>query len=129
MDKKGLDGEDRKLVDTHPIAGAYYLKQYWPGVSDPVCRIVKEHHERLDGSGYPNGLRNGEIYPLSMIVAAVEVYTALLEYRPYRDRSFTKAEALVELERQGFPGEVVRVLAGVGEVVVGKIVGSRRQKR
>ncbi|SHJ15061.1 hypothetical protein [Desulfofundulus thermosubterraneus] len=57
---------------------------------------------------------------------AVEVYTALLEHRPYRDRSFTKAEVLAELERQGFPGEVVHVLAGVGEVVAGKIARSRK---
>ncbi|WP_313885040.1 HD domain-containing phosphohydrolase [Desulfofundulus sp. TPOSR] len=90
---------------------------------DPVCRVVREHHERPDGSGYPNGLKDGDIYPLSVIVAAVEVYTALLEHRPYRDKSFTRAEALAELEKQGFSGEVVRVLAGISKVAVGKAVG------
>jgi putative nucleotidyltransferase with HDIG domain len=123
VDKKGLDIEDRKLANAHPIAGAYYLRQYWPEVPELVCRIVIEHHERPDGSGYPNGLKDGEIHPLSVTVAAVEVFTALLEHRPYRDRSFTRAEALAELERQGFPEEVVRVLAGMKEIAMGKVVG------
>ncbi|RKO66405.1 HD domain-containing protein [Desulfofundulus salinus] len=123
VSKTRLSDDDRKLVNAHPIAGEYYLREYWPDVPDPVCRIVREHHERPDGSGYPNGLRNGDIHPLSVIVAAVEVYTALLEHRPYRDKSFTRAEALAELERQGFPGEVVRVLAGISKVAVGKAVG------
>ncbi|AEG15963.1 metal dependent phosphohydrolase [Desulfofundulus kuznetsovii DSM 6115] len=123
VSKARLSDDDRKLVNAHPIAGEYYLREYWPDVPDPVCRIVREHHERPDGSGYPNGLKDGDIHPLSVIVAAVEVYTALLEHRPYRDRSFTKSEALAELEKQGFSGEVVRVLAGISKVAVGKAVG------
>jgi HD-GYP domain-containing protein (c-di-GMP phosphodiesterase class II) len=125
-DKRGMNIEDRKLANTHPIAGAYYLRQYWPEVPELVCRMVKEHHERPDGSGYPNGLKDVDIHPLSLIVAAVEMFTALTEHRPYRDKSFTRAEALIELERQGFPGDLIRMLAGVGEVVTGKIVGRRK---
>lgn len=123
VSKTRLSDDDRKLVKVHPITGEYYLREYWPDMPDPVCRVVREHHERPDGSGYPNGLKNREIHPLSVIVAVVEVFTALLEHRTYRDRSFTKAEALAELKRQEFPGEVIRVLAGVGEVVIGKVVG------
>jgi HD-GYP domain-containing protein (c-di-GMP phosphodiesterase class II) len=117
--KTRLSDDDRKLVNAHPIAGEYYLREYWPDVPGPVCRVVREHHERPDGSGYPNGLKDGDIYPLSVIVAAVEVYTALLEHRPYRNKSFTRVEALAELEKQGFSREVIRVLAGIGEVVEG----------
>ncbi|MCS5697180.1 HD-GYP domain-containing protein [Desulfofundulus thermocisternus] len=123
VSKARLSDDDRKLVNAHPIAGEYYLREYWPDVPGPVRRVVREHHERPDGSGYPNGLKDGDIYPLSVIVAAVEVFTALLEHRPYRDRSFTRAEALAELERQGFPEEVIRVLAGIKEMRVGKAVG------
>ncbi|MGB9804964.1 HD-GYP domain-containing protein, partial [Desulfofundulus sp.] len=111
VSKARLSDDDRKLVNAHPVVGEYYLREYWPDVPDPVCRVIREHHERPGGSGYPNGLKDGDIHPLSLIVAAVEVFTALLEHRPYRDRSFTKAQALVELERQGFLGEVVGVLA------------------
>ncbi|SHE96878.1 HD domain-containing protein [Desulfofundulus australicus DSM 11792] len=123
VSKAHLSDDDRKLVNVHPITGEYYLRKYWPDVPDPVCRAIREHHERPDGSGYPAGLKGGEVHPLSVIVATVEVYTALLEHRPYRDKSFTRAEALAELEKQGLPGEVVRVLAGISEVVVGKTVG------
>ncbi|RKO68021.1 HD domain-containing protein [Desulfofundulus salinus] len=123
LDKRELGEEDRRLVHVHPIAGVYYIREHWPDAPELVCRIVKEHHERPDGSGYPNGLKDGDIHPLSVIVAAVEVFMALIEHRPYRDKSFTRAEALAELERQGFPGEVVRVLADIREVVVGKVVG------
>ncbi|MQL51046.1 HD domain-containing protein [Desulfofundulus thermobenzoicus] len=123
VSKARLNNDDRKLVNAHPIAGEYYLREYWPDVPDTVCRIVREHHERADGDGYPNGLKDGQIHPLSVIVAAVEVFTALTEHRPYRDRSFTRAEALAELERQGFPGKVVRVLAGIKEMAVGRVVG------
>ena len=55
-------------------------------------------------------MKDGEIHQLSLIVASVEVFTALTEHRPYRDRSFTRTEALVELERQGCPEEVIRSL-------------------
>ncbi|HHW42518.1 hypothetical protein GFC01_08815 [Desulfofundulus thermobenzoicus] len=94
-------------------------RKHWPDAPDLLCRIVREHHERADGYGYPNGLKKGDIRPLSLIVAAVEVYTALLEHRPYRDKSFTRAEALVELERQGFSGDVDNVLAGLSLLLWG----------
>jgi len=55
-------------------------------------------------------------------VAAVEVFTALLEHRPYRDKSFTRAEALVELERQGFSGDVIGALAEMKIVAVGRVI-------
>lgn len=113
IDKLHLDDTDLKLVRAHPIAGAYYLREHWPDVPELVCRIVKEHHERVDGSGYPNGLKGNEVNSLSVIVAAVEVFTALLEHRPYRDRSFTRGEALMELDRQGFPREIIGVLEGL----------------
>ncbi|WP_078060465.1 HD-GYP domain-containing protein [Desulfotomaculum copahuensis] len=123
VDKAGLDDNDRKLVQAHPVAGEYYLREHWPDAPELVCRIVKEHHERADGSGYPCGLKGGEIHPLSLIVGAVEVFTALLEHRPYRDKSFTRAEALMELERQGFSGDVVAALAGMKIMAVGRVVG------
>lgn len=122
IDKSFLDDDDMKLVKTHPITGEYYLRQHWPQAPELVCRIVKEHHERADGFGYPCGLKADEISPLSMIVAAVEVFTALLEYRPYRRKRFTQVEALAELEKQGFSGEVIEVLAENKIVAAGKVV-------
>ena len=111
VSKRNINDNDYKLIHTHPISGEYFLREYWPEVPVEVCRIVKEHHERLDGSGYPNGLIDKEISTLSAIVSAVEVFTALLEKRPYRKRSFNLHEVLAELENQLFPRKIIDVLA------------------
>src|SRR5204862_6889724 len=49
-----------------------------------VRPIVRHHHERLDGSGYPDGLRNGQVPLLAQIVGVVDVFDALTTERPYR---------------------------------------------
>lgn len=74
VDKKGpLDEEERFLVNLHPRGGWDLLAGHdlvWP-----TARIVAlQHHERWDGSGYPSGLREQEIHPLSRIVAVANVY-------------------------------------------------------
>ena len=51
-----------------------------------VIGIVRYHHERLDGSGYPDGLRGREIPLLARITAVADVYDALVSDRPYRAR-------------------------------------------
>ena len=65
-----------------------------PVVGDALCAglrslnqvrpIVRHHHERLDGSGYPDGLRNGQVPLLAQIVGVVDVFDALTTERPYR---------------------------------------------
>ena len=116
INKPYLNDDDYQLVRIHPTIGEYYLRQYWPEAPDEVCRIVKEHHERVDGSGYPNGLKHNDISPLSLIVATVEVFTALIENRPYRSKCFTYNEALAELEKQLFPKKIIDILMNVKSV-------------
>jgi putative two-component system response regulator len=83
-----LDATETRVMREHPVvgdalcAGLRSLKAVRP--------IVRHHHERLDGSGYPDGLKNGEIPLLAQIVAVVDVFDALTTERPYRpplDRS------------------------------------------
>ena len=50
----------------------------------PVADIVLQHHERLDGSGYPAGLKKGNIMLESMILAVADVIEAMSSHRPYR---------------------------------------------
>jgi putative two-component system response regulator len=64
-----------------------------------VRPIVRHHHERLDGSGYPDGLRGGEIPHLAQIVGVVDVYDALTTWRPYRGPVSITA-ALEQLEKE-----------------------------
>lgn len=50
----------------------------------PVAEIVRQHHERIDGSGYPRGLKNEEIMLEARILAAADVVEAVSSHRPYR---------------------------------------------
>ncbi len=71
-----------EMIKMHPEIGYKILKDIdfpWP-----VAEIVYEHHERLDGSGYPRGLKNGEILFEARILAVADVVEAMSSHRPYR---------------------------------------------
>jgi putative two-component system response regulator len=83
------------LIKTHPRAGSDILKDIefpWP-----VARMVLEHHERMDGSGYPGGIRGRETLEESRILALADVVEAISSHRPYRPALGLKA-ALAEIE-------------------------------
>ena len=70
------------LIKTHPASGYNILKDIefpWP-----IARIILEHHERIDGSGYPNGLQGEQILLESRIIAIADVVEAISSHRPYR---------------------------------------------
>src|SRR4030042_3644975 len=70
------------IIKTHPEAGYNVLKEIefpWP-----VGRIVLQHHERLDGSGYPQGLKKEGIVLEAKILAVADVVEAMASDRPYR---------------------------------------------
>jgi HD-GYP domain-containing protein (c-di-GMP phosphodiesterase class II) len=97
LHKEGaLDAEEWAAVRRHPADGARLLL----GVSSPpgVCRVVAEHHERLDGGGYPAGLRGDEIDFNARVVAVADAFDAMTSERPYRSAAGFEAAA-AELER------------------------------
>jgi len=70
------------LVKNHPVYSYEIIKEVespWP-----LADIVHQHHERIDGSGYPKGLKNGDILIESRILAVADVVEAMMSYRPYR---------------------------------------------
>ena len=70
------------LVKIHPQTGFDILKNIdfqWP-----IAQIVLQHHERQDGSGYPNGLMGDDILPEAKILAVSDVVEAMTSHRPYR---------------------------------------------
>jgi PAS domain S-box-containing protein/putative nucleotidyltransferase with HDIG domain len=77
-----LTETEYSLIKTHPQVG-YEILQH---IDFPrsVAQIVQEHHERIDGSGYPQGLRNGEILFESRILAVADVVEAMSAHRPNR---------------------------------------------
>lgn len=74
---------ERLVVKAHPAVGAVHLAE--SGITDPVIlRAVMEHHERVDGSGYPYGKVGAELSPLGKLLAVADAYVALREARPWR---------------------------------------------
>src|SRR5882724_690811 len=86
-----LSPAEYSKIMIHPVVGADILSN----VEFPyeVVPIVKHHHERFDGSGYPNGLRGEEIPFGARLLTVVDCYDALTTNRPYRS-SYGRAEAL-----------------------------------
>jgi putative nucleotidyltransferase with HDIG domain len=83
-------------IQRHPEAGAEMLRHV--GVDGDVAAAVGAHHERMDGLGYPRGLRGDEIPPLARIVAVAEVYDTLTAGTTYRP-PMSSFQALNELRR------------------------------
>ncbi|MCD4701013.1 MAG: PAS domain S-box protein [Candidatus Aegiribacteria sp.] len=89
-----LSDIEYELIKTHPQAGLEILKSIsfpWP-----VGKIVLQHQERMDGSGYPNGLKGDEICLEARILGVVDVVEAMCSHRPYRS-SRGKEKALEEI--------------------------------
>lgn len=77
-----LSDVEYALIKAHPAAGARILESIrfpWP-----VADIIRQHHERLDGSGYPLGLAGDAILPEARILAVADVVEAMATHRPYR---------------------------------------------
>ena len=73
------------LVKTHAFFGYHLLSHYSKNVSQHVLNATLQHHERTDGSGYPQGLKGTEIDPYARIMAILDVYEAMTSARSYRD--------------------------------------------
>jgi putative nucleotidyltransferase with HDIG domain len=90
-----LTSAEFEIVKTHPSFGFDILKDIqfaWP-----VAQTVFQHHERLDGSGYPGGLKGDEILLEARILAVADVVEAIASHRPYRP-ALTIESALEEIE-------------------------------
>jgi HD-GYP domain-containing protein (c-di-GMP phosphodiesterase class II) len=106
-----LTDEDWAAIHRHPELGADMLKDL--GMYGPVADIVRAHHERIDGRGYPSGLTGEEIPEIAKIISVSEVYDTLTASDTYRTR-MSSFEALRELRRVSgtqLDGRYVEVLA------------------
>jgi putative nucleotidyltransferase with HDIG domain len=78
-----LTPEERTIIEDHPRIGMAILEAV--DLPPEVIRFVQDHHERLDGSGYPRGLRDDEVSIQARIAAVSDMYDAVTSERPYRD--------------------------------------------
>lgn len=103
-----LTEEEYEVIKLHPTVGYLILKEIKR--FEEVATAVKHHHERWDGSGYPDGLKGEEIPLLSRIIAVADVFDALTSDRPYR-KGLTADEALkiIMKEREKYDPKVLEV--------------------
>jgi len=78
-----LTPDERKEMMRHPELGKRLLDSV-KGLRSEVLSIVMQHHEQPNGRGYPNGLREGEIYPMAKIVSIADTFSALITKRSFR---------------------------------------------
>jgi putative two-component system response regulator len=92
-----LEPAELKLVQSHTVIGDGLCANLRS--LQAVRPIVRHHHERLDGSGYPDGLRGDDIPLVAQIMTIVDIFEAVTTDRPYQ-----AAEAINILRRQGEQG-------------------------
>ncbi len=94
-----LDAEEWKIMHQHPIMGAEIIGKHDNDLLETARIITLTHHERWDGSGYPQGLKGTDIPLEGRIVAIADVFDALVSVRPYKEAySVEHALALMEAE-------------------------------
>jgi putative nucleotidyltransferase with HDIG domain len=96
LTKRGLlTNKEREIVEAHPEEGARIVS----GLSgyEEVAKIIRSHHERLDGNGYPYGLSNGDIPFMARIIAVADTYDAITSNRSYH--SISGCESALEVIR------------------------------
>jgi putative nucleotidyltransferase with HDIG domain len=120
LEKPGaLTLEERRQMEQHSVIGERILANV-EDYAEIAC-IVRHHHERVDGHGYPDGLEAEEIPLISRIIAVADAYNAMTSGRPYRDAMPTRVARfrLAQAAETQFDTTVVAafeaILAGAGE--------------
>jgi putative nucleotidyltransferase with HDIG domain len=123
-----LTPEERAVMESHVTRGVQLLRDL-SSVPEEVVRIVRHHHEREDGKGYPDGLLGDEIPIGSKIIVLCDAVDAMLSDRPYRD-ALQLSDVLEQLEMHAgrqFDHRVVR--AATGTAILAEFAESMQQVR
>ena len=133
--KTALNDEQRRMVEAHAILGVEMAAGVAP-VSTLLLEAAGQHHERLDGTGYPAGLRELQIKPLIRLLAVCDIYAAMCQpraYRPALDTRTALTDTLLEAEKGGFDRNQAEKLLLLSFYPVGSVVelsdGRRRCRR
>ncbi len=96
--KARLTPAEWNTIRSHPEAGAHHLEKF--AVAPLVLTVTRQHHERLDGQGYPLGLRDAEIDKISRICAVVDTFDAMTAFRPFKQGTMSAAEAVAVIQSE-----------------------------
>ena len=108
-----LTDEEMKEIKKHPVLGHEVLIQQG-GFPDEILDCVLHHHELLDGSGYPDGLRGDQIVDLVRITTIADIFSALIEERSYK-QPLSPDRALEIMQQMGgkLDGDLLRAFSSV----------------
>jgi HD-GYP domain-containing protein (c-di-GMP phosphodiesterase class II) len=110
--KAKLDTAEWNEMKDHPLTGEKILE---PVLEGDLLRVIRSHHERVDGKGYPDGLKGDEIDLTAQIVSLADAYDAMTSLRPYR-KPLTPEDAVNEIKSAGgtqFRSDVVNAFLRV----------------
>lgn len=123
MHKKGaLSEKEMREIYQHPVH-SYRMVENLTVMNKKVKLAVLQHHERMDGSGYPLGVRQGKIQFYSQIIAVSDVYHAMTSERPYRKKQ-SPFKVIDEIQKEQFGKYDVRVTKVLTEDLANVSVGT-----
>lgn len=118
-----LTAEEYKKVKNHTIFVAEILQKI-SGLPDICITVGKQHHERIDGSGYPEGLSDGNIHEYARIVGIVDMYEAMMHPRKYRPE-LPNLETMQEIlkNKKSFEYRLIKIIiSNIGIFPIGSLV-------
>lgn len=106
-----LSPEEFSTIKKHPEYGSNILRKLGEKYKEIADEIYQEH-ERYDGSGYPDGLKHGDIFDYSFIIGISDMYAALIHPRPYRNRylPFDAVKYIIATAKNQFPQNIIKAL-------------------
>jgi putative two-component system response regulator len=117
-----LSEEEWTVMRRHPLIGEQICRRL--ETLAPVLPIIRSHHERWDGSGYPDGLRGSRIPLLARVLQMADIYDALTTVRPYK-RAYTPREALAIMEEETARGwrdpELMELFVGLHRKMISAV--------
>ena len=102
--RTALTKEEHRIIKMHPIIGYLLLHYYYGKEHSKYDYVSFEHHERLDGTGYPRGIKKINRY--SQLIAVIDTLDALITARPYRKTPYTLRAAIDFLLDEAFRGRL-----------------------
>lgn len=119
-----LTAEEYRHVERHPAIGAELVRRLIPEAG-PVADAIAAHHERLDGTGYPNALSGEAIPSLARLLAVADTYAAMVSDRPHRaahDPRDALTDILLAAEQRRLDGDIAECLLHLSFHPVGTVV-------
>lgn len=108
-----LNKDEMAVMQKHPVIGESIIKPIRS--LNNLCDMVRHHHERLDGSGYPDGLKGDEIQLMTRVLMVADIFDAITSERPYH-KALTSAGAVRELRAMN--GKVDQQIVDVLEKII-----------